>query len=82
MSKFIVYKNDSNQVVFVDRLAITSFETKFVNKNSYRIYVTIGPKELAIASVTSLEEAHAWIDEQIALIERGPMQSTPAKKVA
>lgn len=69
MSKFIVYEHNGGETIFIDRASISSFHPKYVDKNLYRVYVTVGNQTYPVVNVTTLDEAKSWIAEQIEIIE-------------
>lgn len=70
MSKFLVFTHESGEIIFIRRDSITSFHPKFVSKNNYCIYVTVGPERFPIKRCESMDEAKIWVNEQIDLIEK------------
>lgn len=78
MKDFIIYRHSSGEFIFVRRKDISSFKPVFVNKHQYRILVTVGPIQVSVAEVASLEEAEKWVMEQIERIDNDA-GAAPAK---
>lgn len=69
MSKFLKYRHDSGEIVFVRKDKVCSFHPKYVHTRGYVVYVTDGVKEFPVHKCENLAEAELWVEEQIAEIE-------------
>lgn len=75
MNNFLVFTHDSGEIIFMKRDAITAFHPKYVHTQGYIIYASDGAVEKPIHKTKDLEEAKAWIMEQIELIEGLPIDA-------
>lgn len=69
MSKFIVYSHESGETVFVRRDAVAAFKPTYVDKFKFRVFAYIGHEKVAVLDAPSMEEAKAWIEQQIKIID-------------
>lgn len=71
MSKFITYEYDSGEIVFIKRAEIGSFHPVYNHPKGYNVYVTVGKETYVIHKAETLEDAKAWIEDQILAIDIG-----------
>lgn len=69
MSKFITYTESSGQIYYVKRKSIDAFLPLFIRQNLYRTYGIVGEEKIVLKDHESHEEAKAWVEDQIQLIE-------------
>lgn len=69
MSNFLIFEEESGEIVFIRRDTITSLKPSYVRKFCYRILATVGKESYVIHESASLQEAKDWCLEQIRLID-------------
>lgn len=69
MSNFLIFEEESGEIVFIRREAVTSLKPSYVRKFCYRILATVGKESYVIHESASLQEAKDWCLEQIRLID-------------
>lgn len=69
MSNFLIFEEESGEIVFIRRDTITSLKPSYVRKFCYRILATVGKESYVIHESASLSEAKEWCLEQIKLID-------------
>lgn len=78
MNQFLIYEHNSGEVIFIKRDAITSFAPKYISPRKYTVMVTVAKESYPIKDAESMEDAKAWIMEQISQIES--VGSEPTRK--
>tara|TARA_R110000868_G_scaffold369704_1_gene633135 strand:+ start:2521 stop:2751 length:231 start_codon:yes stop_codon:yes gene_type:complete len=68
MEDFIVFEHESGEICYIRRVSINSFHPKYTHPRGYLVYVTDGVKEFPAFACETIDEARAWITEQIGLI--------------
>lgn len=71
MSSFLTFEEESGEIVFIRRDAVTSFKPSYAGVFKYRVLATVGKESYVIHQCTSKEEAIKWCFEQIRLIDGG-----------
>ena len=66
---FINYETDSGEIFFIKRDSITSFHPKYVDRNKYIVYCTVGKETYPLFKSSTVKEAKDWVVAQIKSLE-------------